>query len=92
MDAVAEAQSADRQAWMGLLARAETGRLLALTAEAGLDGEAKDWLRAPEIGSVMVRGRAGGTGGAFNLGEMTVTRCSLKLGCGTVGHGYVQGR
>ena len=40
----------------------------------------------------MVQGRAGGTGNAFNLGEMTVTRCSLQLPCGTVGHGYVQGR
>ena len=39
-----------------------------------------------------VRGRAGATGGPFNLGEMTVTRCSLKLADGTVGHGYVQGR
>ena len=40
----------------------------------------------------MVRGRAGGTGAPFNLGEMTVTRCSVKLVCGTVGHGFVQGR
>ncbi|MEO0944857.1 MAG: phosphonate C-P lyase system protein PhnG, partial [Pseudomonadota bacterium] len=50
------------------------------------------FLRAPEVGSVMVRGRAGGTGAPFNLGEMTVTRCALKLPCGTVGHGHVQGR
>jgi alpha-D-ribose 1-methylphosphonate 5-triphosphate synthase subunit PhnG len=51
-----------------------------------------DLLRAPEIGGVMVRGRAGAIGAAFNLGEMTVTRASVKLACGTVGHGYVQGR
>jgi alpha-D-ribose 1-methylphosphonate 5-triphosphate synthase subunit PhnG len=50
------------------------------------------WLRAPEIGSAMVRGRMGGNGAPFNLGEMTVTRCSLKLADGTVGHAYVQGR
>ncbi|MEL7204677.1 MAG: phosphonate C-P lyase system protein PhnG, partial [Pseudomonadota bacterium] len=50
------------------------------------------WLRAPEIGGVMVRGRTGATGAPFNLGEMTVTRCSLKLPGGEVGHGYVQGR
>ena len=31
------------------------------------------WLRPAETGMVMVRGRAGGTGQAFNLGEMTVT-------------------
>ena len=40
----------------------------------------------------MVQGRMGGTGGPFNLGEMTVTRCSVRLGCGTVGHAWVQGR
>lgn len=41
---------------------------------------------------VMVRGRTGGTGRRFNLGEMTVTRCAVRLGDGTVGHGYVAGR
>ena len=40
----------------------------------------------------MVRGRAGGTGAPFNIGEMTVTRCALRLEDGTVGHAYVQGR
>ncbi len=40
----------------------------------------------------MVRGRASGTGAPFNLGEMTVTRCALRLDCGTVGHAYIQGR
>lgn len=40
----------------------------------------------------MVRGRAGSVGAPFNLGEMTVTRCSVRLGSGAVGHGYVQGR
>jgi len=50
------------------------------------------WLRRPEVGGVMLRGRMGGTGAAFNLGEMTVTRCALKLESGEVGHAYVQGR
>ena len=85
------AQNTDRKKWMSLLAKAPEGRTAALldtaTARPGFD-----WLRAPEVGSVMVRGRMGGTGDAFNMGEMTVTRCALKLGCGTVGHGYVQGR
>lgn len=81
----------DRQGWMGLMARSREGRVAALVAEATL-ARKSDWLRAPEIGSVMVRGRAGGTGATFNLGEMTVTRCSLRLEDGTVGHAYVQGR
>ena len=37
-------------------------------------------LRVPEIGLVMVRGRVGGTGDPFNVGEMTVTRCTLRVG------------
>lgn len=49
-------------------------------------------LRGPEMGLVMVRGRAGGTGLQFNLGEMTVTRCSVELDDGRVGHAYVGGR
>ena len=50
------------------------------------------WLRAPEIGLVMVRGRAGGGGAPFNLGEATVTRAALVLGDGTEGHAYALGR
>lgn len=80
-----------RKAWMGLLARAPAERVVALL-DAALPRPGFDWLRAPELGSVMVRGRMGGTGGPFNLGEMTVTRCALRLADGTVGHAYVQGR
>jgi alpha-D-ribose 1-methylphosphonate 5-triphosphate synthase subunit PhnG len=40
----------------------------------------------------MGRGRAGGDGAAFNLGEMTVTRCAVRLEDGRVGHAYVAGR
>jgi alpha-D-ribose 1-methylphosphonate 5-triphosphate synthase subunit PhnG len=49
-------------------------------------------LRRPETGLVMVRGRAGGTGMRFNLGEATVTRCAVELPQGTVGVAYVRGR
>jgi alpha-D-ribose 1-methylphosphonate 5-triphosphate synthase subunit PhnG len=49
-------------------------------------------LRGPETGLVMVRGRAGGTGARFNLGEMTVTRCTVELADGYIGHAYVEGR
>jgi alpha-D-ribose 1-methylphosphonate 5-triphosphate synthase subunit PhnG len=40
----------------------------------------------------MVRGRTGATGAPFNLGEMTVTRCAVRLPTGEEGHAYVQGR
>jgi alpha-D-ribose 1-methylphosphonate 5-triphosphate synthase subunit PhnG len=49
-------------------------------------------LRGPEAGLVMVRGRIGGGGGPFNLGEMTVTRCTVRTATGFVGHAYVAGR
>ncbi|MGB0661676.1 MAG: phosphonate C-P lyase system protein PhnG [Mangrovicoccus sp.] len=81
----------ERQNYMGLLARASEGHLL--DAVAKLPHAPKfSFLRQPEIGSVMVRARQGGTGASFNMGEMTVTRCSLRLETGEVGHGYVQGR
>jgi alpha-D-ribose 1-methylphosphonate 5-triphosphate synthase subunit PhnG len=77
-----------RQIWMGLLARAAPARLLALLP----DLPPHDLLRGPEVGAVMVQGRLGGTGQPFNLGEMTVTRCSVRLSGGAVGHAHVQGR
>lgn len=77
-----------RRGWMGLLARAGAARLAALLPEV----PEHELLRPAEIGAVMVRGRVGGTGAPFNLGEMTVTRCVLRLACGAVGHAHVQGR
>lgn len=80
-----------RKDWMGLLAKAPEGRVAALL-DAAMSRPGFTWLRPPEIGSTMVRGRAGGTGAPFNLGEMTVTRCALTLESGEVGHAYIQGR
>lgn len=81
----------ERKAWMGLLAKAPAGRVSALL-NAAVPRPDFTWLRAPEIGSTMVQGRAGATGAPFNLGEMTVTRCALTLSSGEVGHAYIQGR
>ncbi|MFY0660482.1 MAG: phosphonate C-P lyase system protein PhnG [Shimia sp.] len=81
----------NRRAWMSLLAKAPADRLSALWQAYGAAPKFH-WLRAPEIGASMVRGRLGGTGAPFNLGEMTLTRCALQLESGEVGHGYVQGR
>lgn len=84
-------EKASRKAWMALLAKAPEGRIGQLL-DAAMDRPDFSWLRAPEIGSAMVRGRAGGTGAPFNLGEMTVTRCALSLSSGEVGHAYIAGR
>lgn len=83
--------NAARKEWLGLLAKSPADEVARLWISLQKTPE-HTLLRAPEIGGVMVRGRAGAIGAAFNLGEMTVTRASVKLTDGTVGHGYVQGR
>jgi alpha-D-ribose 1-methylphosphonate 5-triphosphate synthase subunit PhnG len=40
----------------------------------------------------MVRGRMGGDGAPFNLGEATVSRAAVRLATGEVGFGYTLGR
>lgn len=87
--------SLERKKWMSLLAKAPsellTTTFLDVMERYSLTPD-YTWLRKPEIGGVMVQARAGATGASFNFGEMTVTRCSLKLDNGDVGHAYVQGR
>lgn len=83
--------NAARKDWMGVLARAELDALE--TAYEGLASAPRHaMLRMPETGLVMVQARANGTGQKFNAGEMTVTRCSVRLPAGTVGHAYIAGR
>lgn len=92
----AEAQNSARSAWMSILAKSDPKELDRVWES--LDDKPKwRWLRKPETGLVMVRGRAGGTGAAFNLGEMTVTRCAVVIesdesGQGFTGQGYLAGR
>ncbi|MEX6503117.1 phosphonate C-P lyase system protein PhnG [Pseudomonas zhanjiangensis] len=82
-------QIATRQRWMGVLARA--GAELA-RYESALKETDYQLIRAPEVGMSLVRGRMGGSGAAFNLGEMTVTRCVVRLVDGRTGYSYVAGR
>lgn len=76
---------------MAILARAGLEALERALAEAQ-PLPAWEALRGPETGMVMVRGRMGGTGRAFNLGEMTVTRCAVRFADGRIGHAYLAGR
>lgn len=80
-----------RRHWMAVLARASTAELEAALSACGAV-PAHSRVRGPEAGLVMVRGRIGGGGGAFNLGEMTVTRCTVRTAGGMIGHAYVTGR
>ena len=83
-------QQTVRQAWMGILAKSS---MTDIERQVKTLGELPKYtfLRQPEIGLAMVRGRAGGTGEVFNLGEMTITRCVVKIENAT-GFGYVGGR
>ncbi|MBL0714859.1 MAG: phosphonate C-P lyase system protein PhnG [Desulfosarcina sp.] len=81
----------DRQRWMAVLAKTPVRRLEKEWLRMELKPE-YDFLRRPETGAVMVQGRVGGTGQGFNLGEMTVTRCTVKSGEGSTGSAYVMGR
>ena len=45
-------------------------------------------IRGPEVGLVMIKGRIGGGGDAFNLGEATVCRASIEMEGGVIGHSY----
>ncbi len=80
-----------RRAAMHVLANAPGGELVRLLAEAGIETDAQ-LLRGPETGLVTVRGRIGGGGAPFNVGEATVTRASVRLPTGEVGHAYALGR
>jgi len=79
-----------RRRWMSVLALASLDELESRWREVAAPPHRM--LRRPETGLVMVRGRAGGTGVRFNVGEVTVTRCAVELEGGAVGVAYVRGR
>ncbi|WP_084809458.1 phosphonate C-P lyase system protein PhnG [Bradyrhizobium sp. NAS80.1] len=83
-------QQAQRKAAMAVLAHAEAGEIAARLRTIALPGHQD--LREPENGLVMLRGRVGGDGAPFNLGEATVSRAAVRLVSGEVGFGYTLGR
>ncbi|ESY55222.1 MULTISPECIES: phosphonate C-P lyase system protein PhnG [unclassified Mesorhizobium] len=84
-------EQAERKDVMATLAQANGDDIARLWNEAGLTSEA-ELLRGPETGLVTVRGRIGGGGAPFNVGEATVTRATVRLPSGQVGHSYMLGR
>jgi alpha-D-ribose 1-methylphosphonate 5-triphosphate synthase subunit PhnG len=79
-----------RKRAMGLLARASTAELQAGWQAIEPKPEVHP-VRGPETGLVMVRGRIGGGGDPFNLGEATVSRATVRLASGEIGHGQLLG-
>ncbi|CDX23713.1 carbon-phosphorus lyase complex subunit [Mesorhizobium sp. ORS 3324] len=84
-------EQAGRKAMMSTLAHAAADEIARLWDGTGLPCEA-ELLRGPETGLVTVRGRIGGGGAPFNVGEATVTRATVRLPSGQVGHSYALGR
>lgn len=85
------AYAPDRRTAIAVLARADLAKLEALWATR-IHKPSYARIRGPETGLVMIRGRAGGGGAPFNLGEASVTRATVQLGTGEVGHAYCLGR
>lgn len=76
---------------MAVLARASRAELEALIASIA-PLPSYEIMSPASIGTVMVEGRAGGTGTRFNVGEVTVTKAVVRLGDGTIGFSYALGR
>lgn len=90
-DSAGDRGTADRQAWLRCLAHSDP-EMLEAAWRALERPPSYEFVRPPETGLAMVRARMGGTGGLFNLGEMTVTRCAVRFADGRIGIGYVAGR
>jgi alpha-D-ribose 1-methylphosphonate 5-triphosphate synthase subunit PhnG len=80
-----------RRAAMAVLAESEAAEIARRLDSIGRLPRHEE-LRAAESGLLMVRGRMGGDGAPFNIGEATVTRAAVKLESGETGFGYVLGR
>ena len=91
MDANRDGEVSARRAAMAVDAEADNGEIAAGLAEIEPTPAHRE-IRLAETGLVMVRGRIGGDGAPFNLGEATVTRCAVQLASGEIGFGYVLGR
>jgi alpha-D-ribose 1-methylphosphonate 5-triphosphate synthase subunit PhnG len=91
MNAGSRPQDDARRAALAVLARAK-GEELAGAWDELSPKPGFEIVRRPETGLVMVSGRIGGGGAPFNVGEVTVTRCVVRLESGEVGFGHVLGR
>ena len=83
-------KQAQRKAAMAVLAHSDAAAIARCLEP--IAAPAYENLRAPENGLVMLRGRIGGDGAPFNLGEATVSRAAVRLATGEVGFGYTLGR
>jgi alpha-D-ribose 1-methylphosphonate 5-triphosphate synthase subunit PhnG len=83
-------RQAQRRAAMAVLAHSDAAEIARRLEK--ITVPAYENLREGENGLVMVRGRIGGDGAPFNLGEATLSRAAVRLSTGEVGFGYTLGR
>jgi len=80
-----------RAFWIGVLARASLKELRAAVALTQIELPRVELVKPAESGTLMLEGRAGGSGRRFNAGEATMTRCVVRHG-ETLGFSYALGR
>lgn len=88
---VSSTNTVARQALMRICTSASEAELEHALASCGSIPEVED-IRPVEAGLVMLRGRIGGDGAPFNVGEVTVTRAAVRLANGATGFSYLLGR
>jgi alpha-D-ribose 1-methylphosphonate 5-triphosphate synthase subunit PhnG len=88
----AEAANMRRKRALDAMASLPAGMLSNLYAQHIACAPGAIAIRGPEIGAIMLRGRIGGGGAPFNLGEASVTRATVRLDTGELGHSIVLGR
>ena len=86
-----------RKRWLSLLAQADIQSLENVCVGLGEWMNVPfQWIRPPETVLVMVRGRIGGSGSKFNVGELSITRCAIRLDVSSstqsMGMGWVKGK
>ena len=79
----------DRKAWLSLMATCDKERISSLWQDSQINVDF-GLIRDAEVGAVMVKARQGSTGDAFHFSEMSLTRCSVRLASGEIGHGYIR--
>ena len=89
--AAAGGDMAGRQRRLSVLAKAPAADLMACWKRTGID-PVVELLRGPESGLVALRGRIGGGGQPFHVGEVSATRVTVRIGSGEVGHAMISGR
>ncbi|MDE8602158.1 phosphonate C-P lyase system protein PhnG [Marinomonas sp. RSW2] len=80
-----------RQHWMSVMAKSNSDSLIKLS-NVYMDQQDFENIRPAEVGLTQIRGRMGGTGSQFNVGDMTITRCVVQSAKGHYGHSYIAGR